>query len=394
MIKQQAPTLAAAQKKYKESVIAVNTQMAGVISSSLPVLLQNPPDWNNYQTAYLAAKGDALDWTNNVLARLLNVPQEVQNYNAVVTAAFADAITQVNKLIANPNDSIARAQLAADLKTIGDPQTGQLQLVKAFIAGAANNIGTFQNKLPGMVTQLQNIADMATKDAGVDQKKIEQLKADVAKMQAEIDRLVGAMVALGIVDATAISLATLASFIEWPIGALVGWLIAAPVIAIATYYLVIDGMEITNLKAKIGSDAQQMSDLEKSVTALHLLTKQFAGLADTTKAIEADVKNILAAWTNLSSEVSNAIAQILAAIANEATSDFGKIKTELTAAQGEWNSAYQQAGDLVLNLVVKQQSTPLQIGMTPAQVKAAVDSAPSIGVLQYYNQASAAAAAA
>lgn len=380
VIKQRGSAYAAAQKKYKESVVFVNTQMTAVLSSQLPAVTVVPPDWNTYTTAYTQAQGDALDWVNTVLARLLSVPQEVQTYDGAVVAALQDAIAQADKLIKNPSDQLALANLKADLTTV----LGTLNLVTVFIAGAVKNIQNFNNKLPDLARQLQLIANNATKDAGADEAQIAQLTKDVAAWQVEVNNLIGAIVGLGIVDAAAIGLATLATFAAWPEG-LVAWIFAGPVIAIATYYITIDGIAITNLKGKIAQTTNQMNNLTASVATLHLLAQQFGDLATKTVAVEADAKAVLATWQAFEGDIKAAIGQINAAITNEGSSDFGAIKTEVTDALAEWKTVYAQAGNLVLNLGVKQ-GVQLTVGMTPAQVKAASDNATSIDVVTYYNE--------
>jgi hypothetical protein len=383
VIKQHGSTYAAAQNKYKESVIAVNTQMAAVLSSKLPPVIPRPPEWDKYRTAYLQAQTVALGWVNNVMARLLSVPDDVQNYNTVVVSALEDAIVQADKLIKNPNDGPARAALDADLKTI----LRALNLVTVFISEAVKSIQKFKNDLPDLAKQLQSIADLAVKDSDANKGQIDELKKDIAAYQAEVDRLVGAMVALGLTAAAAIALATIATFVAWPIGA-VAWIFAAPVIAIAIYYLVIDGIKITTLKAKIGQAVDQMTDLTASVAVLEVLAQQFGDLSTKTVAIEPDLQAVLTEWQAFEGAITRAIKQIQDAISNEKTGDFAKVKTELNEALTEWNGVYQKAGSLHLDLVVKE-GIQLLVGMTPTEVKALVDNAPSIDIITYCNRVAA-----
>src|SRR5690606_11488651 len=97
-IRSNAKSLAAAQNTYKQNVVAVNTVMTSVLTSTLPALHQNPPDWNDFVAAFEQANGDALNWVNNVMARLLNVPHEVIGYNDVISQVLQDAKTQAQNL--------------------------------------------------------------------------------------------------------------------------------------------------------------------------------------------------------------------------------------------------------------------------------------------------------
>ena len=81
-IQKNALSLAVKQTSYKQNVVAVNTLVTSVLSSSLPTLNQNPPDWKQFQSAFEAADAGALTWVNNVMARLLNVPEGVASEEA------------------------------------------------------------------------------------------------------------------------------------------------------------------------------------------------------------------------------------------------------------------------------------------------------------------------
>jgi hypothetical protein len=76
-----------AQTTYKQNVAAVNQLVTGVLASALPTLQSNPPDWQNFVSAYEASQSSALDWVNCVMGRLLSVPGDVQTYDMVVTTA-------------------------------------------------------------------------------------------------------------------------------------------------------------------------------------------------------------------------------------------------------------------------------------------------------------------
>lgn len=50
-IQKNVVSLAQAQNTYKENVIAVNILVTSVLTSSLPTLNNNPPDWQEFVTA-------------------------------------------------------------------------------------------------------------------------------------------------------------------------------------------------------------------------------------------------------------------------------------------------------------------------------------------------------
>jgi len=374
--------LAGAQNTYKSNVVAVNTVINSVLTSQLPTLKHYPPDWSDFSTAYEKANADALGWVNNVMGRLLEVPDDVRNYNDIIIALLGDASSQAAYLTRNPGDKTALAILNNDL----DRLTSQMNLVTTFIAGAINSLKNFQDVLPDMATQLQTIATKSTADSQADQKQIDQLRADIKKLQDDIDSLTAEIIAMGIADAAAITLGVVATIAAWPVGAVV-WLFTGPAIAVATTVIALDAIQIDNDKNKMAADQKMMSELTADVATLHLLTDNYTKLANQSKAIQENLQAVLDAWLVLEDDVNNAVADIKKATVDASTADFQKVQDELNDATIEWNAAYQQAGNLQLDLNVN--NAQLQFGMSSDQVKNAMQSGQTMTVMEYYNKVAA-----
>ena len=373
-----APSLAVAQNTYKENVVAVNTVVTNVLSSSLPTLNQNPPDWNDFTSAYVQANADALNWVNNVMARLLDVPDEVKTYNSVISGLLQDALTQTNTLISNPSNAAALTALNNDLSGV----SSQLSLVNLFISGAVTNIQNFQDILPNMATQLQTIANKSTQDANADQQQIDALKQDIKNLYSDIDDLTAQIVALGIVDGVALTLGTVATIAAWPFGALT-WLVMGPAVAAASTFIALDAVKIKDDKAKIKADQDKMNDLTADVATLHLLAQSYQKLADDSTAVEQNLQAVLTEWLDFENDINQAISDIQTAVNDSSACNFSAVKDDLNAAVTEWNDTYTKAGDLHLDLQVN--NAELQLGMSQSQVSAALASGTTMGIIQYYN---------
>lgn len=154
-IRKNSLSLAVKQTTYKQNVVAVNTLVTSVLTSSLPTLNQNPPDWANFVSAYEKANSQSLNWANTVMARLLDVPDNVRNYNDSITQTLANAKTQAQALVTNPSDKTALPTLNADLNNL----TSQLGLITTFISGALTALTDFKDVLPTLATELQTIAN-------------------------------------------------------------------------------------------------------------------------------------------------------------------------------------------------------------------------------------------
>ncbi|WP_439887246.1 hypothetical protein ACSX1C_17720 [Pseudomonas sp. MBLB4123] len=377
-IRSNARSLAEAQASYKQNVVEVNTLMTSVLTSSLPTLNQNPPDWNEFISAYEQANGDALNWVNNVMARLLDVPQEVLGYNGVITQVLQDAKAQAQALIEQPSNPTALATLNQDLNAL----SSQLALVTSFIAGAISALQQSRDNLPDMARQLQSIADRSTQDANADQAQIDQLNADIAQLKADIKSLTAAIVALGIADGVAITLGVAATIALWPVGAAV-WFVLGPAVAVASTYIALDAEKIKADQASIQAKLGQITGITADVATLHVLAGNFADLASQSEAIETSLQAILAEWQTLESDVNAAITDIRSALADAGGSNFDAVLNDLNQAIAEWNAAYAQAGSLQLDLQVN--NAQLEYGMNAAQVQAVLASGQNFGLIEYYN---------
>ena len=377
-ISKNALSLAVKQTTYKENVVAVNTLVTSVLSSSLPTLNQNPPDWKQFQSAFEAADAGALTWVNNVMARLLNVPDEVKSYNATVTQLLADAKAQAQTLEADPSNKTALQTLNTDLTNVNNT----LSLVVTFISGALTAIKNFKDELPTLATNLQTIADNSAKDAKADQAQIDKLNKDIDNLRAEIKSLTASIVALAVVDGIALTLGIVATIAAFPEGALT-WFVLGPAVIAATAVIAIDGVKITADKKLIESDEQQITGLTADVASLQILSKNFAGMSTEATDIETNLQAILVEWQALESDVAVAVNDIKTATSDASSANFTAVVSDLDDAIAEWAAAYKQSGDLHLELNVN--SAQLEVGMTQDQILAATGAVKNVDIITYYN---------
>lgn len=378
-IKKNALSLAVKQTSYKQNVVAVNTLVTSVLSSSLPTLNQNPPDWAEFVTAYEAADAGALTWVNNVMARLLNVPDEIKNYNDSITQLLANAKMQAQTLETDPTNKGALSGLNSDLANV----SSTLGLIVTFITGALNAIKGFKDELPTLATNLQTIAIDSTKAARADQAQIDKLNADIDTLHAEIKSLTASIVALGIVDGVALTLGIVATIAAFPEGALV-WFVLGPAIAVASTYIAIDGLKIKADNAAIKADETQITGLTADVATLHILSKNFAAMSAQTVEIETNLQAILTEWQALDADVATAVSDIKTATADSGSANFSAVVADVDSAITEWAAAYTQAGALHLDLNVND--AQLTVGMSSADVQAATAKATTTDIITYYNE--------
>jgi predicted nucleic acid-binding Zn-ribbon protein len=378
-IRNNGQSLAQAQTTYKQNVAAVNQLVTGVLSSALPTLQSNPPDWQAYVNAYEASQTSALDWVNCVMGRLLSVPGDVQTYDLVITTALADAQAQAAALTVNPSNPTAVAALNADLTTL----KSQCSLVVTFISASVTAIQNFNDQLPTLAANLQSVTNQAIADSDADQAQVQQLQQDISALQDEISSLTAAIVGLAIADGVALVLGTVATIVAWPFGALT-WLVLGPAVIAATVAIALDAEQIKADKGKIEVDQAQITGLTADVAALNLLSQQFAGLASQAAALTESLQAILTEWQSLESDINTAVGDVQQAMADASAAAYGAVTADLNNALTEWNAVTSQAGGLVLDLQVSD--AQLQVGMTSTQVQQAVTAGQTVGFIEYCNR--------
>lgn len=373
-----ASPLTEAQITYKENVAIVNTYVNSVLTSRLPTLREDPPDWQDFITAYENANSDALQWVNEVMARLLRVPKDVQRYNPEISQLLGDAKAQAEKLVAQPSDAAALAALEQDLAGITD----QLSLVTTFISGAIQAIREFGDNLPKMGAELQTIATKSAHDAQVDEEEIQKLNKAIEELQSEIKSLTAAIVALGIADGIAITLGVVVTIAAWPVGAL-AWFALGPAVAVATTYIAIDAEKIKAKNAEIKADQEKITGKTADVATLKILAKNYETMAAESEQVEANLQAILTAWQQLENDVTAAVTDAKTAISDASAKAFAAVRDDLDGAIGAWDTAYGEAGGLVIELQVN--NAPLEIGMSSSEVQSALAKGKSMDIIDYFN---------
>ncbi|KVP72267.1 enterotoxin (HBL) [Burkholderia ubonensis] len=375
-----AQTLGAAQVAYKQSVIFVNTEATGIYSSKLGVLNTLPPDWQDYLTAHRNARSHASDWIDNVMGRLLDVPADVQGYNDSISMALQDAKYQAQLLITNSANKGAKSALKADL----DAVKRTVSLVLNFVSGTLSALQSYQSEVPKMAEQLQSIANKSSADAGADQAKIDALNDAIDQLKADIKSLTTQIVALSIADGIAIVLGVVATIAAWPVGAL-AWLVLGPVVAVATTFIALDAEKIKTDKALIESKQSEITGISQDVAVLQGMAKQYGDFAKQTTDVQSNLENVVAEWQTLDNDVTSAVKDIQAAIADQQAPNYQAVADDLDKAIAAWTAAYNQAGSLVLEINVN--NAPLSPGMSGQEVQTALAAGQITDLITYFNEA-------
>jgi hypothetical protein len=373
-------TLAQAQTTYKQNLLAVNTTMVTVASSTLPALVDPPADWNDFYTALTQAKTQALGWVNGVLANLLDVPLEIQK-DTFISEILTYATQQATILVKDPTNQLAQQSLSNYLNQL--PM--QFQLVTSYVNAAITNTETFQSNLPSLATQLQALAAKASTDSAADQTEIDTLNADIQRLQNDVSNLTQQAVDAGLVAGAAMIVGRVIPA-SWatPTGALFK-LLCGIVAAVALYEVGLDIAAIATDESAISSDEQQISGYTSDIATLNVLATTFNGFVTQTQGISGNLQAVLAEWQTLQNEVNAAVTDMQAAIADTSSANFQAVLTDLQNATNEWNAAYTQAGTLQVN--IQANTAVLTPGMSAEQVQGALAQGQTTDIITFFNTA-------
>jgi len=366
--------------QYKTNVILVSQYVSGVMNTGLPVLLNPVPDWNTYETAYVAAKSSAMAWVNTVLEKLNTVPNTIVGYNDAVHTLFDNAIQNANTLIANPTDPSARMFLLNDINSA----ISNMNFFESQIAGVITTLQSFKESLPQQASNLQAIANAATKDQRADQDQISALSQKIDEANAEIKSLTAAIVGLAIADGVAIVLGVVAVAVAGPIG-MVTWIFLGAAVAVASIYIAIDATKIKALKDQIEAYQKSMSSFTADVAALTNTAKVFKQFADQAQAIEDNLQQILDAWSALKAELTVVQNELHTASSDYTQEKWQSVKTDFENALADWNTFVASVGQL--DITVQGNTAKLQLGMSSAEVQAAMAAGQTTDFITYINQA-------
>lgn len=378
-IRNNAKTITSAAAEYKKSVSLVSAFITGVLKSQIPAFKEPPPNLSDFSAAYSAACGDALGWANEVMPRLMGSPASVLSYDKIIGAIIGDAISNAAALVDNPSDSLAAEELRNDLKALN----AQVGMVRVFASGALTASSEFSKKLPDMAAQLQNIAAAATKDAGADQGKIDQLNSDIDALHQHINSLSDTIGELRVAEKTEVSIGIASMSLDWIVAAFT-WFVIGAVIAAEEGVIHLDTEAIKADQAKISANLASIKTLDADVAAFHALANSYSNMSGQVAQVEAALGRVIQQWSTLQGDISTAIDEINDALRDADAVRFAGVLSDLKAAAAEWETVVSIAGGLAMD--VKVNTAKVAIGMSPDQVKTAMATGSTLSLIEFLNQ--------
>ncbi|AZC30077.1 hypothetical protein C4K38_2117 [Pseudomonas chlororaphis subsp. piscium] len=373
VIRLNSQRLTAAQAAYKVTVDSITRYMVTVSKQESPVCINPLPNISDFKKDLLEARKRAENWNNKVLVDLMNVPGYILEDKGQVGQAFDDAITATRQLIANPKDHYAPGNLSKSLnqlKYLFGNESKEVQRTLELLEGT-------QNDLPQIAAQLNAAAADCTVGVKYDQGQIDQLKMSISDLEQEITRLTKSIIALGGAETALIGLGAAAVSAAGLFG-LVTWIVLVPAVAVAGFYIALDGSKIKSCNSKIEELTKNMSDYTLDISTLQVTSGIYTDLAVESEVAKQNLYNVQDAWKILGGEISNEVDEINLALSNSEFSKYNLVCNDLEEAQKEWLAIYSQAESMDVPLGISD--ADLEFGMSSAQVQSAVEAAKMISI--------------
>lgn len=372
--------LHSASDEYRKNVIAVCNYVSAVVHSELPALKHEIPQWDEFSQKFVAAKSDALQWTNQVLEHLLATPADIASFNDAFLAGLADAISLTDYLIQHPGDTVSKQLLISRLQQLSRLTRSNISEVQ----GTLDSLSNFSKDLPEQAQRLSDIAADARAGAEVDKQKVEDLRADIKRLQADIAAQTAAIVGLGIVDGVAITLGIVAVAAAGPFG-MVTWPFLGIAIAAATAFIVLAGIKIKDDQDKIASDQSQINEYTQDAAVLSGFADSFDQLSKQAEAVQENMRAIIAAWDEVAQGLEKVCEDLSGSEGAAGSDDFETVKADLVDAQGQWTRMIAALGNLAITINANDAS--IEPGMTGEEIKQATENAQTMSFIEFINQA-------
>lgn len=333
---------------YANAVLNINSYAYAITNQRLPVLQYPPKNYGDFTTNFTPAKQHALNWTDNIFVAMIQLP-------ITITQQAADLFNMedlyinvnLNKLIANPNDTNAKAGLA---KALG--------IMKTLIQGQVTTITSIQSSLTQFATDIANdatvlatIAQQATADAGDDKTDITNLKSQIATLNSEISatQMLLTVSEIGMGVSIFVGLIGLCCcFIPGAQGLGVGLIVLAVAGEAGSIAgTVILNKQITAMQGQIDSDQSHISGLNQDIILLNGVSTSFDALHNANLQAQTALTVIETMWTNLDATI-EAVKTDLTNVGTD-TTDATKYQDALDAfgqAETNWNEVVAFANAL------------------------------------------------
>jgi predicted nucleic acid-binding Zn-ribbon protein len=320
------------EQQLADAFNANNSVMAyvvGITNAKLPMIPSAPNWYNTFETAFTDAQIHANGWFS-IATGLVSIPNAIAGYGIVFRMNVSTINSLIGYLRSNPKDQAA-------IKTLSSLLKDMLSQIRSYSGSAVafhQKILDFSNSLKADAVILSNAVSDSTKTQQVDAQQIANFNADIASMQAEIEKLQGVVTAGALVAGIGLFVGCVIATFTMGIGLAFGVVCFAGGITM----IIVASNKIKSLKEKIAEDQRLMSDVTKQASSLAGLNVQINKLIDLSKAAGEQIGLILKVWEELEGDITVVLDDLNKCQGDVSSYDLDGLQRDLSVASDDWQT--------------------------------------------------------
>jgi len=358
-IKKQSQVYAEADSAYLQNITAVNGYVLQVLLSEMPALLLPPPNYSEFLITFTKIKSTTLGWVNSVLYKLMEVPQTINKSNDDILRLFGYAQEYAEDLH-HKYDANTAALLVKKLKSIDS----ELSFLKQLIANVIKKINDYDDQLPGLVDDFNELLDDYKQTVQYDEDQIDVFEKKTSQLQGEIAAL-WIKITLEIMNAGgAIIMGKLAKKIKNKYVKVLAQIMSYGLAVTLINDIVNSLIKISAKNGEINVITEKMDQLTIDIASLVAANAQFEGLRDNVSNVQDNLEFIEGKWDELSQEIKKSIVKIENAQEDVQNEEYKEVIIDVIEARSYWEETVNKSKLLELNYKVKDAEIDMDLLVT------------------------------
>jgi len=363
---------------YVDSVALICTYVAGVKKMPVPQPDDRFPQTQLFGPIYDKAQQVADDWTLQIMAELQQLPISLSNGFKTLQTTMDSLVEPLSQLAVNPDNIALGFEIANIFNRLQSALTGEIVQIQTL----HDRLVQFNASLPNVAGGISYVANGILLEAGLQQAQVDQLKQAIAATHHAIDTATGNIIeGAGRVIGTLL-VGLVGSLLLGPeVGVL---MISGFIVTAGSTYAVLNGVQLVKLEAELKQLTADLSVAQKAVLPYLALAGSYDALSGRSLAMESQVGQVLAAWTQLTTTLQTLESEFRIMKTDSASDPIKVLISERIEAQFMINGAAAELQQLFFSLVGTD--APITIGMTSTEIQAAIVTEPTVAFSNYIMQ--------
>lgn len=377
-------------EKYMTSFITVSQWVKTVMIKKLGDFKLNyfPADWYDFGNILTDAQAKTMVWTDTVLTQLKAIPAELQQFSGSAVKNFQGMLSVCDRLIQTPNNSILKNSFCNNADNMCLLINLEVNNVECLVV----RINEFSSDIEPIGNDLEKIAKMALNDKNVDSERVSMLNKQVADIKRTIVDQSKTLLILSIGEVVVVGggiMLTLVGFATGGIGGgiAIGFFVCVGALVLAVP-IVLDIIGLVQSLAALNEECKLLKGYEADVMQLQDMADDFNTLSEQAFALTSDLDYISNTWKAIAEDLKEESDKIKEGEEREkdkkihTADDWRKVKAGLIEMQ-TWFENFGKKMDSLRLDSIEGAVTQLSIGMTPEEVKEAIEKAQKQELIRY-----------